>query len=345
MMADLEIVLSWLGMRQYLDRLVEAGYDSWDMVANISESDMETLGLARCHRKGLQSEIAKSRDTVLIATSSTNAMDTGDYDRWSSASDDKVLTASASGGGPAKRKYRHRPKHDPNAPERPYSAYVMFSNHMRDELKAQDLNFTAISRTVGTRWQALERQEKEAWQSRASVQMAKYKAKLTDYHQTESYHQHKTYVSTFKSAQEAKEKDRKHARTSSTAQSVSPTLRLQDSKSSVQSPRTAGYGPFSPGLQARASNSSNSTESKTNSSDMSSDRMGHNLSTSSMFGVDYSVRRRSVNHSNDMIAKSMLIWSVPRKGKTAQRSKSMRSSSVGCGLMPILTTEPLFSRF
>lgn len=313
------------------------------MVADITEYDIETLELTRCCRKELRRTIAKSRDTGMIATSSTNGMDTAGYDRWSSASDEKSPSANGTGGGPAKRKYRHRPKHDPNAPERPYSAYVMFSNHMRDELKDQALTFTAISRTVGTRWQALGRHEKEAWQSRASAQMAKYKVKLTDYHQTESYHRHKTYVGTFKSAQEAKENERKHARTSSITKPVSRTLRLQGSESSLRSPKVSGFDHFPPSSPVEAYNSGNSMQSKTNSSDLSTGIMRPNVSSESSLGVDREVQQRSVNLSNGTISESMLIWRI-RKGKIARRLKSMRSCSLNCGLTPSPAIEPQYNR-
>lgn len=40
-MADLELTLSWLDMSQYLDRFVEAGFDSWETVLEITENDLE----------------------------------------------------------------------------------------------------------------------------------------------------------------------------------------------------------------------------------------------------------------------------------------------------------------
>ena len=40
-MADMEVVLSWLGMLQYSDRLVQAGFDSWETLQEITESDLE----------------------------------------------------------------------------------------------------------------------------------------------------------------------------------------------------------------------------------------------------------------------------------------------------------------
>lgn len=42
-MADLELTLSWLGMTKYLDRFVEAGFDSWATVLEITEDDLEVI--------------------------------------------------------------------------------------------------------------------------------------------------------------------------------------------------------------------------------------------------------------------------------------------------------------
>lgn len=47
-MADLEVVLSWLGMSQYLDRFVQAGFDSWEMLQEITEEDLEVSKVAIC---------------------------------------------------------------------------------------------------------------------------------------------------------------------------------------------------------------------------------------------------------------------------------------------------------
>lgn len=40
-MADLELTLTWLGMSKYLDRFVEAGFDSWETVLEITENDLD----------------------------------------------------------------------------------------------------------------------------------------------------------------------------------------------------------------------------------------------------------------------------------------------------------------
>ena len=40
-MADLELTLTWLGMDRYLDRFIEAGFDSWGTVLEITENDLD----------------------------------------------------------------------------------------------------------------------------------------------------------------------------------------------------------------------------------------------------------------------------------------------------------------
>jgi hypothetical protein len=77
---------------------------------------------------------------------------------------------------PAKRRYRRHPKPESvafvclyrllttarsaNAPEKPASAYVVFSNGIRAELKGSK-SFSELARIVGERWKALEPQHKE----------------------------------------------------------------------------------------------------------------------------------------------------------------------------------------
>jgi len=40
-MADLELSLSWLGMSNYLERFIDAGFDSWGTILEITEDDLE----------------------------------------------------------------------------------------------------------------------------------------------------------------------------------------------------------------------------------------------------------------------------------------------------------------
>ena len=44
-MADLELTLSWLGMDRYLERFIEAGFDSWETILEITENDLDVSPL------------------------------------------------------------------------------------------------------------------------------------------------------------------------------------------------------------------------------------------------------------------------------------------------------------
>jgi HMG (high mobility group) box len=109
-------------------------------------------------------------------------------------------------GTETKRKYKRHPKPDKNAPERPPSAYVIFSNSIREEVRAQNLSFTDIAKLVGDRWQKLSPEEKEPFESKASDAKEKFHAELTQYKKTDSYKEYIQYTADFKV---------KHAATSS----------------------------------------------------------------------------------------------------------------------------------
>ncbi|KAH6700627.1 hypothetical protein BKA61DRAFT_681735 [Leptodontidium sp. MPI-SDFR-AT-0119] len=82
----------------------------------------------------------------------------------------------------AKRKYRRHPKPGENAPKRPPSAYVMFSNQIREELKGRNLSFTEIAKLV-----AKER----------------YNNELAEYKKTDSYKEYLRYLAEFKARHSA----------------------------------------------------------------------------------------------------------------------------------------------
>ena len=49
-MSDLELTLTWLGMEGYLDVFLEAGFDSWETVLEITENDLDVSTLLRFAR-------------------------------------------------------------------------------------------------------------------------------------------------------------------------------------------------------------------------------------------------------------------------------------------------------
>ncbi|KFY48303.1 hypothetical protein V495_01453 [Pseudogymnoascus sp. VKM F-4514 (FW-929)] len=84
-----------------------------------------------------------------------------------------------------KRKYRRHPKPDENAPARPRSAYVIFSNKMREDLKGKSLSFTEITKIVGKKWQYLTPSEKEPYEQQSLVAKETSTIELAEYRMTE----------------------------------------------------------------------------------------------------------------------------------------------------------------
>jgi hypothetical protein len=101
----------------------------------------------------------------------------------------------------AKRKYRRHPKPDENAPERPPSAYVIFSNKMREELKGRNLSFTEIAKLVGENWQNLAPAEKEPYEQQAFADKERYNNELAEYKKTNNYKEYAQYLAEFKARQ------------------------------------------------------------------------------------------------------------------------------------------------
>ena len=122
---------------------------------------------------------------------------------------------------------------DENAPERPPSAYVIFSNselphacscemllmvsEIREELKNENLTFTTIAKRVGERWQDISPEEKEPYESEVSAAKEKYHAEMAEYKTTKSYREYQQYLTEFKA---------KHASNSGYVQ-ILPTTSLK----------------------------------------------------------------------------------------------------------------------
>ena len=220
-MTDLEMKLSWLGMSQYYESFVDAGFDSWETLLEITEEDLETLGVELGHRRKLQREISSARREahVPLVVSPSDQTTSGPGTR-SSESQDDVRKQDSRPLPTGKRGYRHHPKPDENAPQRPYSAYVMFSNWVREQMKEESLPFAEISRQVGDRWQKLSPEEKDAWKEKAAVPWNKYKQELSEYQKTGNYRKYNQYLTEFNARQASKRNAAKSGGKSNTLSTI-----------------------------------------------------------------------------------------------------------------------------
>ncbi|KAI1264107.1 hypothetical protein F5Y18DRAFT_436931 [Xylariaceae sp. FL1019] len=200
-MTSLEAIFGELGLLQYLNLFVDQGFDSWETILDITESDLDALGVKLGHRRKLQRRIANYRgiapSTSLVSPTRTSIEDVrNDSNRPEAGRIDTKECQTV-----AKRKYRRHPKPDENAPERPPSAYVLFSNKMRDDLKGQNLTFTEIAKLVGENWQNLNRDEKEPFERQANEAKERYNRDLSDYKKTAQFSKYNDYLHDFRKRQ------------------------------------------------------------------------------------------------------------------------------------------------
>ncbi|KAH8602609.1 high mobility group box domain-containing protein [Bisporella sp. PMI_857] len=203
-MTELEAIFAELGIQQYLHDFLEQGFDTWETILDITESDFDALGVKLGHRRKLQRKIANSRGISSDIALDASSRNTPSDDR---ASDEAKLGGTKSDAGSsgsvagAKRKYRRHPRADEHAPERPPSAYVIFSNKMREDIKGQSLSFTEIAKLVGENWQALPAREKESYEQQASAAKERYNNEMTEYKKTAHYKEYQLYLADFKARQ------------------------------------------------------------------------------------------------------------------------------------------------
>ncbi|GAB7345397.1 hypothetical protein MBLNU457_3738t1 [Dothideomycetes sp. NU457] len=202
-------MLDQIGLAQYAQVFADEGFDTWSTLMDIVESDLEALGVKLGHRRKLQRAIVDYRghtkDNFPIQPLPT--LPRGDpkgnpQSKPEQAQDNQSQTGQRV---QAKRKYRRHPKPDEHAPERPPSAYVIFSNQMREVLKGQDLSFTEIAKLVGERWQGLDLASKEPCERQAQEMKEKYYNELSEYKKTEEYQTYQKYLNEFKAKHNQKQ--------------------------------------------------------------------------------------------------------------------------------------------
>ncbi|KFY92894.1 hypothetical protein V500_03990, partial [Pseudogymnoascus sp. VKM F-4518 (FW-2643)] len=203
-MTELAEAFNDFGLTQYLHSFLEQGFDTWDTILDITEPDFDVLGVKLGHRRKLQ-KIAATRgvnhghQALTSPKRSTSVMDDKLLEEGKGVatlrSDGKDGSSSIQLRG--KRKYRRHPKPNQDAPTRPRSAYVIFSNKMREDLKGRSLSFIKIAKLAGRSWQNLTASEKEPYEQQAFDAKEKCAIEFAEYRQTESYKAYSEYLLSF----------------------------------------------------------------------------------------------------------------------------------------------------
>src|SRR5689334_2605646 len=66
MTTELKAKLDQLGLSQYFETLVSEGFDSWNTVLDVQESDLNQMGVKLGHRRKLQRAISKTRIKIQL---------------------------------------------------------------------------------------------------------------------------------------------------------------------------------------------------------------------------------------------------------------------------------------
>ncbi|KAG7007204.1 hypothetical protein G7Y79_00011g031020 [Physcia stellaris] len=235
-MAALAPILARLGLSQYLERFVTEGFDTWETLLDITESDLRELDVKLGHRRKLQREIAIARGVGTEQNLDSPRTRQGFVDSHMAdveRADDSKQGAARAGASGAKRKYRRHPKPDENAPERAPSAYVIFSNKMREDLKPQSLSFTEIAKRVGEQWQLLTPDVKGIFDSQAASAKERYRADLEEYKKTDNYREYNEYLLEFKQKNSDDKRPRLHKEPSATDSQSGPEQAENNNRSSI----------------------------------------------------------------------------------------------------------------
>ncbi|KAI7850024.1 high mobility group box domain-containing protein [Circinella umbellata] len=231
---QIKAFLASCNLSQYYNVMIQEGFEQLEALFEVTEIDLEQMGVKRGHRRLLQRAIANSkrksaisplilnnnhsnnnftRDPSILLTSpkshpsftggnlshhaSVSSMSLGGSTQTSSSNDEDMVT-SENINKIWKRRYRRRARIDHNAPKKPPSAYVMFSNDIRMELKEQNLSFTTLSKITGDRWKNLEPNERKFYEVKADYAKDDYILAQAKYQLTDEHKQYQQYLSEFR---------------------------------------------------------------------------------------------------------------------------------------------------
>ncbi|KAF1808290.1 hypothetical protein P152DRAFT_517650 [Eremomyces bilateralis CBS 781.70] len=202
--AELSAKLASSNLAQYEGVLAKCGFDTWSSVLQIGETDLERLQSELSRRRKLQREFTSNPpDVPETQPASPDALLDSSKRRVSLESRGKPLVDPdrPNHQKSIKRRYRRHPKPDPNAPVRPKTGYVEFSDHIRSTHDISGLSFVEVAKYVGNLWRDLGREGRGEREDKAAAAMILYRARLGEYKKTKGYARYHEYLKAFCSEQ------------------------------------------------------------------------------------------------------------------------------------------------
>ncbi|KAJ3038281.1 Non-histone chromosomal protein 6 [Rhizophlyctis rosea] len=89
---------------------------------------------------------------------------------------ERTVTTTRKAAAPDAGKRKKKAKKDPNAPKKPLSAFIIFSNENRARIKEENpaAEFKDIGKLLGTAWRGMGESEKQKYQKKADQDKERY---------------------------------------------------------------------------------------------------------------------------------------------------------------------------
>jgi hypothetical protein len=197
---ELGTVLARLGISQYEECLHENGFENWEEATLITEPDLAELGFKLGDRRKLQRAIREYKGSTASESGSSGSNVSPLYEQQpGDAEQPETTSATSSQAARTIRPYRRHARPDPNAPPKPKTAYVHFSEYVRQDPALSNFSFADIAKETGKRWRELPSDERvNTWETPAADKLRVYKEELELYKQTENYRKYQAYLEGFK---------------------------------------------------------------------------------------------------------------------------------------------------
>merc|ERR1712093_192035 len=103
---------------------------------------------------------------------------------------------------------------DKNAPKRPMSAYILFANDVREDVReelGENASFGQIGSKISSIWNSMDEEEKECYQLAAEKAKEKYQKTLAKYKKSRKFAQYQAKLAEFKKMLKEERKAAKQA--------------------------------------------------------------------------------------------------------------------------------------
>ena len=151
--SELGTALARVGLVQYEECSRRNGFEEWETVMAITETDMMGLGFRLGDRRRLQRAIQDGSNSGVVPGKDGIGNSPVISEGLSDIRDlSEVMPRSSQQTTRTTRRYRRHPRPDPHAPLRPKTAYVLFGEHVRQDLASSRSSFTDIAKETGRRW-------------------------------------------------------------------------------------------------------------------------------------------------------------------------------------------------